>query len=374
MLVAWSHPKHVTLHESCNSSHHKICCCFFNMQKQQQKNMETMLQTIFIVTLSLQAHLTAEVPSVTLMNAAKPGLKMPVAGIGTWGYVHVPGTGIPGEVWNDTVAEKVIKEWLALGGRRIDGSLGYLDQVGVGNAVKASGIPREEIFMTSKVSLAGYNETFTQMDQILGDLQMNYVDLLLIHFPKVEPINTDPACKEDLPSWRGCRQSVWKALEKLFNDGKALAIGVSNFEQKHLEDIIMMNSTVPSVNQVEYRPYWHEDDLVQYCKSNNIVFNSYAPLGTPDWAPTRHHWNGTILELSLIQSIAKAHDCTAAQVLQRWEWQQGIVVNPRTLNSDHMKENLNFFDFELSDTEMKQISTLKPPPDPKVCPYFNDVK
>ena len=166
-------------------------------------------------------------------------------------------------IWNDTVAEKAVKEWLALGGRRIDGSLGYLDQVGVGNAVKASGIPREEIFMTSKVSLAGYNESFTQMDQILGDLQMEYVDLLLIHVPLVWSPGTDPACQEDVPSWRGCHQLVWKALEKLFNDGKALAIGVSTFEQKHLEDIIMMNSTVPSVNQVEYHPYWHEDDLVQ---------------------------------------------------------------------------------------------------------------
>ena len=223
--------------------------------------MKIILPFAFILAVCQPVHLTAEVPSVTLMNAAKPGLKMPVAGIGTWGYVHQQGTGIPGEVWNDTVAEKAVKEWLALGGRRVDGSLGYLDQVGVGNAVKASGIPREEIFMTSKVSLAGYNETFTQMDQILGDLQMEYVDLLLIHVPLVWSPGTDQACQEDVPSWRGCRQSVWKALEKLFNDGKALVIGVSNFEQKHLEDIIMMNSTVPSVNQVEYHPYWHEDDL-----------------------------------------------------------------------------------------------------------------
>ena len=315
-----------------------------------------------------------EAPTVPLKNAAKPGMKMPVTGIGTWGYVHEQGTGKPGEVWNDTVAEKAIKEWLALGGRRIDGSLGYEDQIGVGKAVKASGIPRQEIFMTSKVSLAGYNETFTQMDQILSDLQMDYVDLLLIHVPIVWSQGADPACQDNLPSWRSCRQSVWKALEKLFNDGKALAIGVSNFEQKHLEDIMMMNSTIPSVNQVEYHPYWHEDDLVQYCQKNNIVFNSYAPVGTPDWAPTERHWNGTIIELPLIQSIAKAHDRTPAQVLQRWAWQQGIVVNPRTMNLDHMKENLSFFNFELTDAEMKQISTIKPPQNPKVCPDYRNAK
>ena len=308
------------------------------------------------------------------MNAAQTGMKMPVTGIGTWGYIHEPNTGRPGEVWNDTVAEKAMKEWLALGGRRIDGSAGYGDQVGVGNAIKASGIPRKEIFMTSKVSLAGYNETLTEMKQILSDLQMDYVDLLLIHWPGIWGSSNDPSCQSNATSWRECRQSVWRAVETLYKDGKALAIGVSNFEKNHLEDIIMMNSMIPSVNQVEYHPYWHEDDLLEYCKSKNITFNSYSPLGAPDWAPTEHNWNGTILELPVIQNIAKAHQRTAGQVIQRWQWQQGIVVNPRSMNQDHMKENLNFFDFDLSDDEMKQISSIKPPVDPKVCPDPRDIK
>ena len=121
------------------------------------------MERFLIILALLPVCLTAEAPSVTLMNGAKPGVKIPVTGLGTWGYVHEPGTGRPGEIWNDTVAEKAVKEWLALGGRRIDGSLGYEDQVGVGNAIKASGIPRKEIFMTSKVSLVGYNETFAEM-------------------------------------------------------------------------------------------------------------------------------------------------------------------------------------------------------------------
>ena len=308
------------------------------------------------------------------MNAAQTGMKMPVTGIGTGSYSHEPNSGRPGEVWNDTVAEKAMKEWLALGGRRIDGSAGYGDQVGVGNAIKASGIPRKEIFMTSKVSLVGYNETFTEMKQILSDLQMDYVDLLLIHWPGLRGSSTDPSCQSNATSWRDCRQSVWKAVETLYKDGKALAIGVSNFEKNHLEDIIMMNSMIPSVNQVEYHPYWHEDDLLEYCKSKNITFNGYSPLGAPDWAPTVHKWNGTILELPVIQNIAKAHQRTAGQVIQRWQWQQSIVVNPRTVNQDHMKENLNFFDFELSDDEMKQISSIKPPADPKVCGDPHDIK
>ena len=331
------------------------------------------IATVFLLVL-FPLGLVADVPSVPLMNAAKPGTKMPVPGIGTWGYVHETGTGTPGEVWNDTVAVKAVSEWLKLGGRRIDGSNGYRDQVGVGKAVKSSGIPRNEIFMTSKVGLYGYNETLKEMDLILSDLQMDYVDLLLIHWPNAPGSSTDPACQGNPPTFRGCRQSVWKALEMLYNSGKALAIGVSNFEQNHLEDIIVMNSTIPSVNQVEYHPYWHEDELLQYCKSKNIVFNSYSPLGTPDWAPTQRNWNGTILDLPVIENIAKAHQRTAAQVLQRWQWQQGIVVNPRTMNQDHMKENLNFFDFELSDAEMKQISSITPPSNPKVCPDPRNVK
>ena len=122
----------MTLHESCKSSCSNL---FFNIITKQPLSMETPFLTILILTLLLPVVLTAEVPSVTLMNAAKPGLKMPVAGIGTGSYVHETGTGIPGEVWNDTVAEKAVKEWLALGDRRIDGSMSYMNEVGVGTVI-----------------------------------------------------------------------------------------------------------------------------------------------------------------------------------------------------------------------------------------------
>ena len=156
-----------------------------------------------------------------------------MSGIGTWGYIHTMGTGGPGEVWNDTVAEKAISEWLMLGGRRIDGAIHYRDQVGIGKAIESSGVPRNKIFMTSKIEIQGYNETFTQMDDVLSDLQMDYVDLLLIHWPGPRSSSSDPACQGDPATWRSCRQSVWKAMEVLFNSSKALAIGVSNFEQNH---------------------------------------------------------------------------------------------------------------------------------------------
>ena len=112
---------------------------------------------------------------MTLMNAAKAGTKMPVAGIGTWPYVTTPGTGVPGEMWNDTIAEKAISEWIMLGGRRIDSASNYYDQVGIGKAVKLSGVAREEIFLTSKISLEGYNETFQQtIDYSISILHIIY--------------------------------------------------------------------------------------------------------------------------------------------------------------------------------------------------------
>ena len=327
---------------------------------------------------TINSCIALEVPTVTLMNAAAPGTKMPVVGIGTGGYMFEPRTG-PGEIWTEDVAEKAVEQWLKLGGRRIDASLNYRNEPGVGRAIKASRVPREEIFIVSKVGsegpfanmpggALGYNDTLIQVQPILDSLQSDYVDLLLIHWPGPPGNSTDPACQGNPPTWRACRQSTWKAMEEIFKSGKAKAIGVSNFEKNHLEDIIAMNSTLPALNQVEFHPYWHEEDLLAFCKMYNITYNGYSPLGCPDWAPSSHHWNHTLLEEPTVTSIAKAHNCSPAQVVLRWEWQQGVVTNPRTVNPDHMKENLNYFDFVLSDDEMKKISSITPPPKPKVCP------
>ena len=214
--------------------------------------------------------------------------------------------------------------------------------------------------MTSKVSVADYNSTLQQMDKILSDLQMDYVDLLLIHWPGYRG-NSETQNRET-------RQSCWKALEYLYNNGKARSIGVSNFEINHIQDIVDLKSLLPAVNQVEYHPFWHEDDLVDYCKKMNITYNSYSPLGAPDWCPNTHGWDRSVLKDPTVVRIAQAHQCTPAQVVQQWEWKQGIVVNPRTMNETHMKENLSFFNVQLTADDMKDISSIKPPNDPKVCP------
>jgi len=283
---------------------------------------------------------------------------MPIVGLGTGGYGSPNGTG--GEHWNDTVAQQAASDWLSLGGRRIDTSWSYGDQTGIGNAIKASGIPRDQIFVTSKVDNPyGYETTLEHFTSVLQTLQTDYVDLLLIHWPGVPGQNVSgPNCTSD----RDCRQQTWRALEDIFNKGQARAIGVSNFEENHLQDIFDLKSLIPAVNQVEFHPYWAEFSLVQFCQKLGIQYNGYSPLGAPDhmaWQKTK--WPIPILSQPAIIDIAKAHNKTAAQVILRWEIQQGLVVNPRTQNKQHMAENLDIFDFSLSYTEMQTIAGVPKP-------------
>eukprot|EP01121_Diplochlamys_sp_Union-15-3_P016656 TRINITY_DN5714_c0_g1_i1.p1 TRINITY_DN5714_c0_g1~~TRINITY_DN5714_c0_g1_i1.p1 ORF type:complete len:340 (+),score=64.54 TRINITY_DN5714_c0_g1_i1:798-1817(+) len=328
----------------------------------------------FLVFIALSLSLAQrDVPFITLHNAAERDVRMPVVGIGTGGYGNAQGQG--GEFWNDTTAYNAVKQWLALGGRRIDTSIDYGTQKGIAQAIIESKIPREELFITSKVGPRfglGYQETIDQYNTILEELQTQYVDLVLIHWPGWANGSDTPTpnCNKTDGSWKICRQDSWRALEDLFKDRKVRAIGVSNFERRHLEDIFELKSLLPSVNQVEFHPYWHEDDLVAFCKEHNILFNAYSPLGAPDHMATT--WKPSILGNADIIAVAKAHQRTPAQIMLRWLLQQGIVTNPRTMNPDHMKENLDYFDFQLKETEMKQISTvINPSSVKKVCPDPN---
>ena len=169
-----------------------------------------------------------------------------------------------------------------------------------------------------------------------------------------------------------CRQSVWRAMIDIFKESKARAIGVSNFEIKHIKDCIAVENGkyLPSVNQIEFHGYWHEYDLVNYCQENKILINGYAPLGTPD--VMIGNWTSPTPLLTVhpvAVNIANKYQKSAAQVWCRWQWQQNIIINPRTENAEHMKENLNIFDFELNEEEMLQLGSLNPVPiNPKVTP------
>ena len=321
------------------------------------------------ILVSLASECSADIPSVLLHNAAEENVMMPVIGIGTGGYA--PNSTFPhGEYWNDSVAEKAVGEWLKLGGRRIDGSFSYHDQVGIGKAIRGSGIPRDQIFITSKVGPSaplGYNDTLHQMEQVLSSLNVSYVDLLLIHWPyDFRHQSSDPLCRGNTPA--ECRQSTWRAMQLIFQQKKARAIGVANFEAKHLQDILDMGELIPAVDQCEFHPYFHELDLVEICKNHNITFNGYSPLGTPDWGPWSRHWNSSIPNLPVVKSIAHAHNKKPAQVVLRYSLQHGALVNPRSWNSKHMAENLDVFDFSLTEEEMRTLDNVPRPKHPKVCP------
>lgn len=257
------------------------------------------------------------------------------------------------------------------GGRRIDTADTYGDEGGIGKGVMDAGIPRDQLFITSKTGpgmALGYNETLSQVDWLLGRLQTSYVDLLLVHWPYPGSINnsTDPACASATLNPKLCRQSTWRALEAAFHAGKARAIGVSNYEQHHLEDILELNSLIPAVNQVEYHPYWHEDDLVAFCQQHNIQFNGYAPLAAVDLEKLLPG----VLDEPAVTAIAKRLDVSAAQVVLRWEIQQGLVINPRSMDPAHMAENLDIFQFTLTDADMAAITAIPAPVNTtgKICP------
>lgn len=152
----------------------------------------------------------------------------------------------------------------------------------------------------------------------------------------------------------------------MFNSGRARAIGVSNFEQNHLQDILDLNSLVPAVNQVEFHPYWHEDDLVAYCKGLNIQFNGYSPLGAPDVSVPRKGW-GLLNDTALLR-LADALHRDISEVVLAYEYGKGMVVNPRTKNVQHMLYNLGFFDLKLSAEQVATIDAIKAPSgNGKVC-------
>jgi len=186
--------------------------------------------------------------------------------------------------------------------------------------------------------------------------------LLLIHWPGWGDANhpVDPCY--DGQTWKKCRQETWRALEYLFTQGKLGAIGVSNFEVNHLQDLIEMGGLLPSVNQNEFHPYWHEDDVLEFCQKHNITYNSYSPLGTPDFMA----FHKDIMPIPLLShpnvtAVAKAVGRSPAQTVLRWSWQHGVVANPRSMNQQHMKENINIFDFQLSAEQMQALAHLDVP-------------
>lgn len=228
--------------------------------------------------------------------------------------------------------ENAVSTALEVGYRSIDTAAIYKNEVGVGKAIARSGIPRQEIFLTTKVwnSDQGYQSTLKAFEESRKKLKVDYVDLYLIHWPV-----------------KGRYVDTWKALEKLYRDGSVRVIGLSNFLIHHMEDILAICEITPAVNQVELHPELRMEALHKFCIANRIQLEGYAPLG-----------QGQSLTVPLIVEMAKKYYKTPAQILIRWALQHRIVTIPKSSHPDRIKENSKVFDFILSDEDMICIDQL----------------
>lgn len=258
-----------------------------------------------------------KIPTITLSD----GAKMPQLGVGTF------------LVTGDTAADK-ISSALKMGYRMIDTAQGYGNEAQVGEAIRHSGVPREELFITTKIAPdAMRNGTVRQsIDESLAKLGTHYIDLLLIHWPVAGHI-----------------EETWKIMEEYADSSKVRSIGISNFNPHHIDDLLAYARIKPVVNQIEIHPYMTQYDVSGYNFRNGIQTESWGPLG-----------QGTTDELAnpVIGEIAKRHGKSIAQVILRWHMQRGLITMPRCDNPGYSAENMEIFDFELSPAEMEIISGL----------------
>jgi 2,5-diketo-D-gluconate reductase A len=258
------------------------------------------------------------VPVVTLNN----GVKMPLLGFGTFSL-------------NGSEAENSVAEAIAVGYRLIDTATTYGNEEWVGKGIKKSGIDRRELFITTKlwVDDMGYEGTKKAFEVSLEKLGIDYVDLYLIHRPR--PL-------EDI-------KGSWQAMEELYKAGKIRAIGVSNFEPDQLAELLSYATVTPAVNQIETHVFFQQFEAQEIMQKMNIQMEAWSPLAGG---------RNDIFENPTLAVIAKKHGKSNAQIALRWIVQRGIITIPRTSNRAYMLEDLNIFDFELDDSDMKQIASL----------------
>jgi methylglyoxal/glyoxal reductase len=254
------------------------------------------------------------------------GVEIPRLGLGV--YQSPPGR----------ITQRVVRHALKIGYRHIDTAYIYSNESDVGKAVRESGIQREEVFITTKLwntRQVGYDSALQACEESLQRLGLTYVDLYLIHWP-VQGIGNNTI-------------EVWKAMVHLLKEGKARAIGVSNFSIDDLKQILNDSDIVPAVNQVEFHPFLYQKDVLSFCGRNGIQLEAYSPL-------TR----GKRLNHPTIVNIAKRYgnNKTPAQILIRWSLQHNLVVIPKSIHEERILENSQVFDFELRDEDMKHLDSL----------------
>lgn len=262
--------------------------------------------------------------SYTLSN----NVSIPELGFGTW------------QTPNGDVAVSAVKKALEVGYRHIDTAQGYKNEDSVGQAIKESGIPREEIFLTTKLwnENHSYDLVLSSFEESLKKLQTDYIDLFLIHWP-------NPVKFRD--NWQSANEETWRAMEELYQAGKIKAIGVSNFLPHHFEELKKTATIFPMVNQIFLAPGELQKEVVSYCQEHNVLLEAYSPLGT-----------GKIFDVPEMQELSDKYGKTIAQIAIRWSLQHGFLPLPKSVTPSRIEENLAVFDFELSDEDMQRIDQL----------------
>lgn len=243
---------------------------------------------------------------------------------------------------NETKA--AVLEALEVGYRMIDTAASYFNEREVGEAIRESGLPRESVFVTSKLWVQDYeyDDALRAFDRSLSELGLDYIDLYLLHKPY------------------GNYYAAWRALERLHKEGRIRAIGVTSFSNERLQDLFLHNEIKPAVNQIETHPFQQQKDANAFLKAEGIVHEA--------WAPFAEGQKG-IFTNSVLTEIAAFHCKSVAAVILRWLNQRGVVVIPKSIRADRIRENFNIFDFRLSDAEMAAISAL----DEKKSPIYDDM-
>lgn len=254
--------------------------------------------------------------SITLNN----GTVMPYLGFGVF------------QIKDGRDVEKAVSFALEAGYRSIDTAAVYGNEQGVGKAIAQSGIPRKEIFLTTKVWNKDQRKkrTLIAFEESLDRLKMDYVDLYLVHWPVDHHYN-----------------STWKDMEEIYIKGKAKAIGVSNFLVNHLEDVMKHAEVIPAVNQIEFHPYLVQPELISFCRKYKIQVEAWSPL-----------MQGNIMNVPVIVEMAKKYKRTEAQITLRWSLQHRVVTIPKSEKAHRIKENMQIFDFELSEQDMNILDAL----------------
>lgn len=267
--------------------------------------------------------------SLTDTHTLSNGVRIPVIGFGTW------------QVEDGREAVDAVKAALAAGYRHIDTAQGYGNEESVGRAVAESGVPREEIFITSKLvnGVRGYEETKAAITDSLMKLRTDYMDLFLVHWPI--PVDFKK-------NWKEMNAASWRAMEEAHRAGRIRALGVSNFHKKHVDELMKTAEIAPVVNQIRLCPGDTQDEVVRDSRAMGMLLEAYSPLGV-----------GEIFRVPEMKALAAKYGRSVAQVAIRWSLQMGFLPLPKSVTPARIRENAQVFDFQLSDGDMKVISGLK---------------